>query len=53
VADETYDIINIDVLASERGIAPEAAHWERKNIRIAVAKSAGNVDSTLDTLFGL
>jgi len=50
---ETYDIITFQALSGEKGIAPEAVHYERKQITVAVAKSSGNVDSTLDTLFGL
>ncbi len=37
---------------SEDGIAPEAKHFERSHVIVATAKSTGNVDSTMDTLFG-
>lgn len=53
VVDETYDYYHIKGIKTENGIAPEAVHTERSYIIIPVAKSTGNVDSTLDTLFGL
>lgn len=53
VADETYQYYLIEVLKYANGIAPEAQHGEKSTIIVAVAQSAGNVDSTLDTLFAL
>lgn len=53
VSGETYDIVTFNALSGERGTGPEAVHYERKSVIVALAKSAGNVDSTLDTLFGL
>lgn len=53
VTDETYDIYHFNFLRSTAGIGVQAEYKSRANVIIAVAKSGGNVASSLDTYFGL
>jgi hypothetical protein len=53
VVDETYDFYHFNALKSTQGIGVQAEYKSRSNVVVAVAKSAGNVDGTLNTLFGL
>jgi hypothetical protein len=53
VVDETYDYYHFDISVLENGIAPKATYQGKPQIVIAVAKSAGNVDGTLETLFAI
>jgi len=53
VSGETYDFYHFDFLKAENGIAPKATTSHRGYVVVPVAKSAGNVDTTLNTLFGL
>lgn len=50
---ETYDFYHFDALKAVKGIAPDSEYKGRSHVVIAVAKSAGNVDTNLNTLFGL
>lgn len=52
--DETYDYYHFDVVKTEAGSGLQGfTERQPSGILIAVAKSAGNVDGTLNTLFGL
>ena len=54
VVDETYDFYQFDVKKVEAGSGlQDFSYRQASGILIAVAKSAGNVGSTLTTLFGL
>lgn len=53
VAGETYDAYMIQYTTRKAAIAPEGENVHKGTIIIWVAKSAGDVDGTLNTLFGL
>lgn len=50
---ETYDFYHFDAIKTTSGIGTQIEYKGRSNVVIAVAKSTGNVDTTLDTLFAL
>jgi hypothetical protein len=52
VSGETYDIYSFNFLKSTQGIGVQAEYKSRASVVIAVAKSAGNFDTSLDTYFG-